>query len=155
MTKAAIGLPYGEFRHHWPQAMKLSVKSEYACLALIDLAEHYDEGYARTADIAERKRIPKKFLEQILLTLNRARYVKSKRGAGGGYRLSRSPGRISIAEILRLMDGALAPVGSASKYFYEDTPIKQNKVLLAIFKDIRDYAADKLQHVSFADLARK
>ena len=134
------------------QHMKLSVKSEYACLALIDLAERYDEGYARITDIAERQSIPKKFLEQILLALNRARYVQCKRGSGGGYMLSKPPGQISIAEILRLVDGPLAPVGSASKYFYEETPVKKHKVLLAIFRDIRDYAANKLQETTLADL---
>lgn len=132
--------------------MRLSTKSEYACLALIDLVEHRDGGFVKTEDIAGRKQIPKKYLEQILLTLKRARYLKSKRGAEGGYALSKHPRAISLAEVVRLMDGALAPVESVSKYFYESTPIEQNKRLLRVFRDIRDYAAKKLEETTFADL---
>jgi Rrf2 family protein len=136
-------------------AVKLSTKSEYACLALIDLVEHQGSGYTKTEDIARRKRIPGKYLEQILLTLKRARYLKSRKGPQGGYRLAEDPGRISMAEIVRLMDGALAPVESVSKYFYESTPIEQNKRLVRVFKDIRDYVAKKLEQTTFADLSGK
>jgi len=137
------------------RAMRLSTKSEYACLALIDLAEHRGSGFTKTEDIARRKKIPKKYLEQILLILKRARYLKSRTGAEGGYKLSKHPGKISLAEVIRLMDGALAPVESVSKYFYESTPIEQNKRLVRVFKDIRDYVAKKLEKTTFADLAKK
>jgi len=102
--------------------MKLSTRSEYACLALIDLARHRDEGYLITAAIAERQEVPKQYLEQILLILKRAGYVRSRRGTGGGYRLARDPAAISLAEVIRLLDGALAPVESVSRYFYEPPP---------------------------------
>ncbi|MBD3391415.1 MAG: Rrf2 family transcriptional regulator [Chitinivibrionales bacterium] len=133
--------------------MKLSSKSEYACLALVDLTERYGLGLSTIAGIAERKNIPKKFLEQILLVLKRAGYVKSRKGAEGGYRLNKPPRQISVAEIVRLMDGALAPVESVSKYFYEPTPIEQCKPLVSIFRNIRDYIARKLETTTFADLA--
>lgn len=132
--------------------MRLSTRSEYACLALIDLAEHPDQGFIHVEDIARRKVIPKNYLEQILLTLKHARYVASRRGASGGYRLTKEPARVSIAEIIRLMDGALAPVESASKYFYESTPIERSPKLLHVLRDIRDYIADRLEHTSLADL---
>lgn len=134
---------------------KLSTKSEYACLALIDLTEQYGGGLAKIDDIAKRKDIPKKYLEQILLLLKRSGYLKSRRGAEGGYMLAKHPGKISVAEIVRLMDGALAPVESVSKYFYETTPIEKNKALINVFKDIRDYVAKKLESTSFEDLMRK
>jgi len=134
--------------------MKLSTKSEYACLALIDLSENYNKGLVKIEEIAKRKKIPKKYLEQILLLLKRSGYLKSRRGAEGGYKLSKSPDKISIAEIVRLMDGALAPVESVSKYFYEHTPIEQNKKLISLFKEIREYVANKLEKTTFADIIK-
>jgi Rrf2 family protein len=106
----------------------------------------------KVEDICKRKDIPKKYLEQIFLILKGAGYVKSKRGASGGYKLSRPPEDISIAEIVRLMDGALAPVESVSRYFYEQTPIEKHEPLLQVFREIRDYIADKMEDTSFADL---
>jgi Rrf2 family transcriptional regulator, cysteine metabolism repressor len=135
--------------------MKLSKKSEYACLALIDLSENFDKEYVKIIDIAQRWSMPKKFLEQILITLKTSGYVRSKKGSEGGYRLTKTPEQISLAEIIRLMDGALAPVESASKYFYENTPIEQHKKLLNVFIDVRDYVADKLEKTTFADLISK
>jgi Rrf2 family transcriptional regulator, cysteine metabolism repressor len=132
--------------------MKLSTKSEYACLALIDLAENYSEGLIKSDDIATRKKLPKKFLDQILFILRNAGYIKSKRGANGGYRLAKDPGDINLAEILRLMDGPLAPVYSVSTYYYEKTPIEQNKKMLKLLKEIRDYAADKMERTTLADI---
>ena len=133
--------------------MKLSTRSEYACLALIDLARHHGEGFVSTAVIAERQGVPRQYLEQILLLLKRAGYVRSRRGTGGGYRLARDPASISMAEVIRLLDGALAPVESVSRYFYEPTPISRNPRLLAVFGEIRDFVSDKLESTTFADLA--
>lgn len=136
--------------------MKLSFKSEYACLALIDLARHYSGGgVCKIADIASRMEIPKKFLEQILSILKQTGYVKSQKGPEGGYKLAKSPDQIKLAEIIRLMTGALAPVESVSKYFYEPTPIEKCANLIAVFRDIRDYTANKLENTTFADLIRE
>jgi len=131
--------------------MRLSRKSEYACLAMIDLAEHRRDKPVNMTDLAKRKAIPKKYLEQILLLLKRGGYVRSTRGPGGGYRLAKPPGRISLAEIIRLLDGPLAPVESVSKHFYEHTPVEANKKLTRVFRDIRDYAAKKLEHTYLSD----
>jgi Rrf2 family cysteine metabolism transcriptional repressor len=132
--------------------MKLSSKCEYACLALIYLAKNFGKGVIKIGDIARSKRIPKKFLEQILIILKQRGYVKSRRGAEGGYQLAKSPEQIMLAEIIRLMDGALAPVDSVSAYFYQPTPTEQEEKLRKIFREIRDYIASKLENTSFADL---
>lgn len=132
--------------------MKLSRKTEYACLALIDLARNYEQGPIKIIDISMRNNIPKKYLEQILLILKGSGYVKSLRGAEGGYKLSKHPSQITVAEIIRLIDGPLAPVESVSTYFYECTPIEQNEKLINIFKDIRDYISNKLESTNFEDL---
>ena len=133
--------------------MKLSTKSEYACLALITLSKAHEKDELYTIlQIANENNIPKKYLEQILLILKRAGLLKSYKGPSGGYKLSRNPETITLAEVIRLMDGALAPVESVSKYFYEETPIEKSTKLLAVMKSIRDYISDTLENITFADL---
>ena len=132
--------------------MKLSTRSEYACLALIDLAEHYQQGLIKIRDICQRKDIPQKYLEQILLILKRSGFLRSKRGVDGGYRLAMPPGKITIAQIIRLMDGPIAPVDSVSRYFFDHRPIEKSKELQKLFKEIRDTVAHKLEKTTFADL---
>ncbi len=133
--------------------MHLTSKSEYALLALVHLARHAGEGYLSVHSIATAQNIPPKFLEQILLTLKRARYVRSLKGQRGGFCLARPARQIAIAEIIRLFDGALAPTESVSKYFYESTPIEREKSLLKLFKGIRDVISDRLEKTSVADVA--
>jgi Rrf2 family transcriptional regulator, cysteine metabolism repressor len=134
--------------------MRLTVKSEYACLALIYLARKQALGRVTSiADIAQTQKIPKKYLEQILLTLKRSGYVRSVRGAHGGYLLAKKPGAITLAEIIRLLDGPLAPVESASRYFYRKTPVEKSKKLIGVFREIRDIVARRLEQTTFADLA--
>ena len=72
--------------------------------------------------ICEKYGISKKYLEQIFFTLKQNRFVLTKRGAKGGYKLAKSADRVSVAEIIRLMDGALAPTLAVSKYFFSHTP---------------------------------
>lgn len=132
--------------------MKLSRKSEYALLALIDLAEHPPGKLLKTVGIAERKAIPKSYLDKILIQLRHAGYIRSGRGAEGGHELARSPERITVAEVIRLMDGALAPVESVSEAFYGHTPIERQPSLVQLFRDIRDYVAQKLETTTLAEL---
>jgi Rrf2 family cysteine metabolism transcriptional repressor len=134
--------------------MRLSLKSEYACLALLDLVEHYKKTIRTTVQIAEKQEIPKKFLEQILLALKYGGYLQSRKGKGGGYWLAKDPARISLAEIIRLMDGSLAPITSVSKFFFQPSPILKHEELLAVFQDIRDYTANKLEKTTFGDLVK-
>jgi Rrf2 family protein len=102
--------------------------------------------------IAKAQEIPPKFLEQILLTLKRARYVSSIKGPKGGYKLLKPADQISLAEIIRLFDGALAPTESVSKYFYEPTPVEKEKGLIKVFKEIRNQISEKLEKTSLADV---
>lgn len=132
--------------------MKLSAKTEYALLAMIFLSEKYGSGFLKISDIADNKKIPRKFLEQILLSLKRAGYLKSRRGADGGYKLAISPSKITLAEIIRLFDGPLAPVESVSRYFYEHTPLEQDQRFIKVFREIRDYISDKLESTTFGEM---
>ncbi|MBQ5391626.1 MAG: Rrf2 family transcriptional regulator, partial [Spirochaetales bacterium] len=82
----------------------------YAMCVMIDLAEHYKEGPVALKDIASRQNISKKYLEQIVSLLNRPDFLKTTRGAQGGYMLARTPDKYTVAEILKLSEGSLAPV---------------------------------------------
>ncbi len=132
--------------------MKLSKKSEYAFLALIELAKSYEIGFVKLDGICAEKQIPKKFLQQIMLILKGASYVQTERGQSGGYKLSKRPEDISVAEIVRLFDGPIAAVDSASIFFYDKTPLEQSEKFIAILKDIRDYTANKLENTTIKDL---
>lgn len=133
--------------------MKLTHKTEYALLALVYLARLKDGEYGLAKDIADKQQIPKRFLQQILHQLKHARYVLSARGKLGGYYLSKSPSKITLAEIVRLFDGPLAPTASASKFFYASTPIEKEKKVLAILKEIREEVAKKLENKTLADIS--
>ena len=124
--------------------MKLTSRCEYALLALIYLARH-QEGYAPVQTIASAQQIPPKFLEQILLTLRRSKYLHSMKGKGGGYRLAKPAGEITLAEVIRLFDGPLAPTDTVSTYFYNPTPIEKEVRLLGVLKEVRDYIARKME----------
>ncbi len=133
--------------------MKLTSRSEYALLALVYLARHANEEYISVQTIAAAQGIPPKFLEQILLTLKLAKYLRSSKGKGGGFSLAKAASKISLAEIVRLFDGALAPTESVSEYFYESTPIEKEEKLMGVFKDVRDYIAAKMENTTVADVA--
>src|SRR3984893_3232861 len=99
--------------------MKLSVRGEYALRALLVLGLNYNQPVVRIQTISEQQNIPKRFLEQILNELKSAGVVESKRGIAGGYRLSKPPERVTLAEVIRHVEGALAPVGCVSERFYQ------------------------------------
>jgi Rrf2 family cysteine metabolism transcriptional repressor len=132
--------------------MRLTTKSEYSLLALIYMARHRKKGYIKIEEICSEYGISKKYLEHLLMILRQNRYIKTKRGAGGGYALAQPPSKISAAQIIRLMDGALAPTESVSLYYFSETPLMGEKKVMAVFKDIRDYAARRLEKLKLSDL---
>jgi Rrf2 family cysteine metabolism transcriptional repressor len=132
--------------------VKLTTRSEYALLALIHLARAEGPTYLSAISIAEAQGLPPKFLEQLLLVLKRGGLVKSQKGQRGGYKLARPAEKICLAEIIRLLDGALAPTDSVSRYFYEPTPVEKEKRLLRVFKEIRDLVSARLERTSLADV---
>jgi Rrf2 family protein len=132
--------------------MKLTTRSEYALLALVYLARNQSGEFISIDTIAKAQGIPPKFLEQLMLALKRAHLLRSTKGQHGGYALAKTPSQISLAEVIRLFDGALAPTESVSENFYESTPIEKEKSLTAVFKDIRDYTSRKLEKTTLADV---
>jgi Rrf2 family protein len=132
--------------------MKLTTKSEYSLLALVYIARHQQEGFIKIERICSHYDIPKKYLELLFTTLRQSRYLKTRRGAAGGYALAKPASAINMAELIRLMDGALAPTESVSKYFFSDTPLSRESNITNILREIRDYIAERLESVTLADL---
>ncbi len=132
--------------------MKLTTKSEYTILAMIYIARRGRGQFIKIDDICRDCGIPKKYLEQLFCALKQAGYLKAMRGAAGGYMLAKPAGQISLAEIVRLMDGALASTGSVSKYFFSHTPLEREKKVLKIFREIRDHISNKLERTDLESL---
>jgi Rrf2 family protein len=133
--------------------MKISQKGLYALQAMMMLARHYNQGAIRIRDIAYEEELPEKFLELILLELKNARMVESVRGAKGGYQLRRAPADIHLSEIIRLIDGPLAPFGDAEQLRSLIDRDAEHRALYKVFLDVRDAAAKILDSTSLADIA--
>ncbi len=132
--------------------MKISQKGLYALQAMMMLARHADQGAIRIRDIAYEEVLPEKFLELILLELKNARMVESVRGAKGGYQLRRAPAEIRLSEIIRLIDGPLAPFGDAEQLRVLIDRDPERRALYRVFLDIRDAAAKILENTTLADI---
>jgi len=132
--------------------MKLTTKSEYSILALAYMARKQEDGFIKIEEICSSCDISKKYLELLFSILKQNHYIKTRRGTSGGYKLAKPASEISVAEIIRLMDGALAATDSVSKYFHSDTPLTKERKLIAVFKEIRDYISKRLEALTLADL---
>lgn len=132
--------------------MKLTTKSEYSILALIYIARNQKKGLIKVEDISSYYDIPHKYLEHLLLTLKQNRLLKAKRGSRGGYSLAIAANKINIAYVIRLMDGALAPIESVSSYFFSHTPLEKESKIMGVFKEIRDYVSNRLEKLRLIDL---
>jgi Rrf2 family protein len=132
--------------------MRISQKGLYALQAMMMLARREHQGAIKIREIAYEEDLPEKFLELILLELKNARIVESARGAKGGYQLRREPSEIALSEIIRLIDGPLAPFGDAEQLrtlIDRDLP---HRALYQVFLDVRDAAAKILDNTTLADL---
>ncbi|MBS0151183.1 MAG: Rrf2 family transcriptional regulator [Nitrospira sp.] len=138
--------------------MKLSKKSEYGLRALIELALTHEKTTLQRQEIAARQHIPIEFLEQILLMLKRAGLISSRRGMKGGYTLIKQPKDITLGQVIRILDGPLAPISCVSKTAYQTCnecpyanaprcPVQE------AMGTVRDAIAGILDHYSLADFA--
>jgi len=132
--------------------LKISQKGLYALQALMTLARRYGNETIKIRDIAIDSDLPEKFLELILLELKNARIVESIRGAKGGYRLRRAPDEIKLSEIIRLVDGPLAPFGDADQLRNLIVTDPDHRALYGVFLEVRDAAARILESTSVADI---
>ena len=131
--------------------MIVSTKGRYALRVMIDLAEHQSEKYVPLKEVAARQEISEKYLEQIISVLNRAGYVKSIRGAQGGYLLRRAPEEYTVGMILRLTEGSLAPVTCVED---GDFPCErqENCVTVILWKKINDAINSVVDSITLQDL---
>jgi Rrf2 family protein len=134
--------------------MKVSLRGEYALRAMLVLGLNYEKPVVRIQAISDHQNIPKRFLEQILNDLKSAGFVQSKRGVAGGYRLARKPEQISLAAVVRHVEGALAPVSCVSERFYEkcSCPDESRCAIRSVMKEVRDAIVGILECVTIAEL---
>lgn len=134
--------------------MKLSLRSEYAVRAVLVLGLNHGQPVTSIQAISRHQNIPKRFLEQILNDLKSAGLVKSKRGVAGGYRLAKRPEEITLAQIVRDLGGALAPVSCVSENFYEkcSCPDEARCAIRSVMKEVRDAVAQIAERVTLAEM---
>jgi Rrf2 family protein len=135
--------------------MKVSQRGLYALKALVHLAEAYDQGVVKIRAIAEAESIPEKFLEGILLALRNARVVASLRGREGGYQLRRPPAEIRVGDVVRLIDGPLAPLGDVVELQRLVKTEARHPGLYDLFLDVRNAASAIVDRTSLADLVAR
>jgi len=135
--------------------LKISQKGLYALEALMTLGQRYGSGTIKIREIAIENNLPEKFLELILIELKNARIVESVRGAKGGYQLRRPPSEIYLGEIVRLIDGPLAPFGDADQLRRLIESDSQHRSLYEVFLRVRDEAAKILENTTVADLVKR
>lgn len=134
--------------------MRISQKGLYALQALTVLARQYPEGVVKIHDIAQEEDLPEKFLEAILRDLKRQRVVRSLRGANGGYQLNRPPEKIYLGEVLRRIDGPLAPFEDAESLRQRVRSDAKHRPLFKVLLEVRDATARIMDHTSVADLCK-
>ncbi|MBD0352984.1 MAG: Rrf2 family transcriptional regulator, partial [Flavisolibacter sp.] len=132
----------------------LSHKAQYAFRALTHLVDNYEEGPVLISEIAQKKKIPLKFLENILLQLKKAGILESKKGKGGGYYIKQHPSKTSIASVIRIVDGPIAMLPCVSLYFYRkcENCDERNCGLHGIMESVRDATLSILEKRTLQDL---
>jgi Rrf2 family protein len=132
----------------------LSRKAQYAFRALTLLVDKYDQGPVLISDIAEKKKIPIKFLENILLGLRKAGILESKKGKGGGYYIKDDPSKTTVAAVIRIVDGPIALLPCVSLNFYEKCKNcdQRNCGLHEIMESVRDATLGVLENRTLEDL---
>jgi Rrf2 family protein len=134
----------------------LSMKTQYAFKALMYLAQKDANGPVLIAEIADKKNIPLKFLENILLELKKAGVLESKKGKGGGYFFNENPSKIKLARVMRLIDGPIALLPCVSINFYQQCKNCDEKTcgLSEVMKEVRDATLNILENKTVADISQ-
>ena len=135
--------------------MKTTKKGEYALRVMMDLSLRYKHGLVQTDDLALREKLPRKYLEQVLLDLKKAGFLISKRGSGGGYVLARSPGDITIGEVLGVIDGPIRGLSCVTDWPHVTCPQKESCGLRSVMDDVGTAIGNVLNGVTFADVNKR
>ena len=138
--------------------MKLSKRGEYGLRAMIDLVRcGTNRNPVQIRDIARREGIPVKFLEQIMLAMKNAGLLHSRMGVGGGYYLAKPAAEITLGQIIRVLDGPLAPIRCVSQTAYESCgcPDEKNCGLRLVMVDVHSAMSAILDHTTLADVTQR
>ena len=133
--------------------MKISTKGRYALRLMVDIAQHGESGPVSLRDTARRQKLSDKYLEQIVTPLSKAGLVRSVRGAGGGYLLTRGPEEYSVGDILRPLEGDLAPVECATDAGFCDRSC--DCVTVELWQEIHRAVSAVVDGTTLADLAQR
>jgi len=134
--------------------LHLSTRGHYGLLAMFDLAEHYGSGPIPLKTVAERQNISDNYLEQLIAVLRKAGLVRSVRGAQGGYILAREPGSITVGDIIRAMEGPIAPVDCVSEVEPAECDQADFCITRLVWTRVRDKLAEVMDSISLADMLR-
>ena len=131
--------------------LKISTRGRYSFRMMIDLAQHYNEGFIALKEISARQKISKKYLEQIIPFLNRSNLLTANKGHMGGYQLAKHPSEITVREILESAEGSLTPVSCMDdcSNFCE---IRENCITLPIYKGLYDVMIKYLDSITLQDI---
>jgi Rrf2 family protein len=133
--------------------MKVSTRGEYGVRAMVALASHYGSGPMSIATMARESAVPYAYLEQLIAPLRKAGLVESKRGAQGGYLLTRPPREVRVGDVYRVMEGPVAPMDCVSEDVSEQTcPLIEGCQTRPVWLKVRDSIVDAIDSMTLADL---
>ena len=132
--------------------MKISTKGEYGIRAMMELACRFGDGYVQSSEIAAIRKIPENYLYQLLITLRKAGLIQSRRGPQGGHMLARDPRDINLAEVVKALEGPLAPVTCIQDNVVDHCAFNESCVLMDIWRQVTEATYEILQQTTFADL---
>jgi len=132
--------------------MKISTKGEYGIRAMMELSNRYGEGYVQSAQIAAARKIPENYLYQLLITLRKAGLVQSRRGPQGGHMLARPPEDISVAEVVKALEGPLAPVTCIQDNIVGTCAYTKHCVLKDVWREVTQATLEILTQHTFGEL---
>ena len=135
--------------------MKITFKGDYALKIMLDLALEYEGPLVQMKEIARRQDIPKKFLEQIVVILKGAKYIRTVRGPRGGIALAMAPAKITLGEIIRVIEGPTAPIACVSVTSREKCDFENRCAFREVFGEITSLIDDKVDNITFADMAER
>lgn len=135
--------------------MKLSTKGHYGVKAMFDLALHYGEGPIPLKSVAERQDLSEHYLEQLIAGLRKAGLVKSVRGAQGGYTLAKEPSEIRVGDIIRVLEGPIAPVECVNLEDHDFCDRSDSCVTRGVWAKVRDSITDVLDGITLADMVQE
>lgn len=135
--------------------MKITYKGDYALKIILDLSLNYGSRMVQIKDISKRQDIPLKYLEQIVLVLKGAGYIRSKRGPVGGISLAKSPESITLGEIIRLMEGTTAPITCVKRISPSECSYMKHCPFVGVWIKIRDLTNAIVDNTTFAEMVKK